>query len=58
MRGVIEECGSRLMDLFPEFECGKHQVGLEAKVGIGIKGEKDHSVRGLWHFFQVRMHIF
>ena len=36
---------SRLMELFPEFEGGKHQVGLEAEVGISIKGEKDHCVK-------------
>ena len=41
------------MELFPKFEGGKHQVGieaevgseaevgLEAEVGISIKGEKD-----------------
>ena len=46
------------MELFPEFEGGKHQVGSEAEVGISIKGEKDHSVKDLWHFFQARMHIF
>ena len=28
---------SRLMELFPEFEGGKHQVGSEAEVGISIK---------------------
>ena len=49
---------SRLMELFPEFESGKHQVGSEAKVGISIKGEKDHSVKDLCHFFRARMHIF
>ena len=55
---------SRLMEVFPEFEGGKHQVGLEAKVGseaevgISIKGEKDHSVKDLWHVFRTRMHIF
>ena len=31
---------SRLMELFPEFEGGKHQVGSESKVGINIKREK------------------
>ena len=49
---------SRLMELFPEFEGGKHQVGLEAEMGISIKGEKDQSVRDLWHFFRAWMHIF
>ena len=49
---------SRLVELFPEFEGGKHQVGLEAEVGISIKGEKDQSVRDLWHFFRALMHIF
>ena len=55
---------SRLMEIFPKFECGKHQVGLEAEVGsedevgISIKGEKDQSVKDLWHFFRARMHIF
>ena len=45
------------MELFPEFEGGKQQVGSEAevgseaKVGISIKGEKDQSVKDLWHFF-------
>ena len=38
---------SRLMELFPEFEGGKHQVGSKAEVGISIKGEKDWSVRDL-----------
>ena len=42
---------SRLMDLFLEFEGGKHQVGLESEVGISIKGEKDQIVNNLWHFF-------
>ena len=46
------------MELFPEFEGGKHQLGSEVEVGIGIKGEKDESVRDLCHFFQARMHIF
>ena len=46
------------MGLFPEFEGGKHQVGSEVQVGISIKGEKDQSVRDLWHFFQAQMHIF
>ena len=45
------------MELFPEFEGGKHKVGSEAKVRINIKGEKDQSVRDLWHFFRARMHI-
>ena len=55
---------SRLTELFPKFEGGKHQVGLEAEVGseaevgISIKGEKDQSVKDLWHFFRARMHIF
>ena len=49
---------SRLMDLFLEFEGGKPQVGLEAEVGISIKGEKDQSIKDLWHFFRARMHIF
>ena len=38
---------SRLIGLCPKLEGGKHQVGLEAKVGISIKGEKDHSGRDL-----------
>ena len=38
----------RLIRLFPKLEGGKHQVDLEAKVGISIKGEKDQSVRDLW----------
>ena len=48
---------SRIMELFTEFEGGKHQVGskakvgLEAEVGINIKGEKDQSLKDLWHFF-------
>ena len=42
---------SRLMELFPAFEGGKHQVGSEAEVGIGIKEEKGQSVKDLWHFF-------
>ena len=52
------------MELFPKFEGGKHQVGLEAEVGseaevgISIKGEKDQSVNDLWHFFRARMYIF
>ena len=46
------------MEIFPEFEGGKHRVGSEAEVGISIKGEKDHSVKDLWHFFRARMHIF
>ena len=46
------------MELFLEFEGGKHQVGSEAEVGINIKGEKDDNVRDLWYFFQARMHIF
>ena len=49
---------SRRMDLFLEFEGGKHQVGLESEVGISIKGEKDQIVNNLWHFFRARMHIF
>ena len=49
---------SWLMELFQEFEGGKHQVGSEAEVGISIKGEKDQSVRDLWHFFKASMHIF
>ena len=40
------------MELFPKFEGGKYQVGLEAEVGINIKGERDHSVKDLWHFFR------
>ena len=36
-----------LMELFPELEGGKHEVGSEAEVGISIKGEKDHSGRDL-----------
>ena len=39
---------SRLIGLFPKFEGGKHQVGLEAEVGISIKGEKDQSGRDFW----------
>ena len=31
---------SRLMELFPEFEGGKHQVGSEAEVGISINERK------------------
>ena len=46
------------MELFPEFKGGKHQVGLEAELGISIKGEKDESVKDIWHFFQAQMHIF
>ena len=38
----------RLIGLFPKLEGGKHQVGLEAEVGISIKGEKDQSGRDLW----------
>ena len=38
----------RLIGLFPKLEGGKHQVGSEAEVGIGIKGEKDQSGRDLW----------
>ena len=38
----------RLIRLFPKLEGGKHQVGLEAEVGISIKGEKDQSGRDLW----------
>ena len=38
---------SRLMELFTEFEGGKHQVGSEADVGIIIKGKKDQSVKDL-----------
>ena len=38
---------SRLIELFPEFEGGKRQVGAEAEVGINIKGEKDQSVKDL-----------
>ena len=49
---------SRLMEIFLELEGGKNQVGSEAEVGISIKGEKDHSVKDLWHFFQAWMHIF
>ena len=46
------------MELFLEFEGGKNQVGSKAEVGISIKGEKDQSVKDLWHFFHARMHIF
>ena len=35
----------RLIELFPKLEGRKHQVGLEAEVGISIKGEKDQSGR-------------
>ena len=38
----------RLIGLFPKLEGGKHQVGLEAEVGISTKGEKDQSGRNLW----------
>ena len=38
---------SRLIRLFPKLEGGKHQVGLEAEVGISTKGEKDQSGRNL-----------
>ena len=44
-RGVIGEADPRLIGLFPMLEGGKHQVGLEAEVGISIKGEKDQSGR-------------
>ena len=37
----------RLIGLFPKLEGGKNQVGLEAEVGISIKGEKDQSGRDL-----------
>ena len=39
------------MELFSEFEGEKHHVGLEAEVGISIKGEKNQSVKDLWAFF-------
>ena len=45
MRGVIGSVVLRIMELFPEFEGEKHQVGSEADVGISIKGEKDQSVK-------------
>ena len=38
----------RLIGLFPKLEGGKHQVGLEAEVGMSTKGEKDQSGRDLW----------
>ena len=38
----------RLIGLFPKLEGGKHQVGSEAEVGIGTKGDKDQSGRVLW----------
>ena len=38
----------RRIGLFPKLESGKHQVGSEAEVGIGTKGEKDQSGRDLW----------
>ena len=43
----------RLIRLFPKLEGGKHQVGLEAEVGISTKGEKDQSGKNLLegHFF-------
>ena len=46
-----------LMDLFLELEGGKHEVGLEAEVGISIKGEKDQSGMDLWALFRAWMHI-
>ena len=33
MRGVIGECGFKANGALSRFEGGKHQVGLEAKVG-------------------------
>ena len=40
------------MGPFPKLEGGKHQVGSDSKVRIGIKGEKDQSGSGSWkgHF--------
>ena len=37
VRDLLGSVVSRLMELFPEFEGGKHQVGLEAVVGISRK---------------------
>ena len=47
-RGVNWELIPRLIGLFPKLEGGKHQIGSEAEVGIGTKGEKDQSGRDLW----------
>ena len=42
---------SRLMELFLEFEGGKHQVGSDAEVGINIKGGKNQSVGTFFSLF-------